>query len=103
MSTKRYGCAAAFVGGHLCVVGGDDENGNRLLSAEIYITAPAKVPSTIVDRVIALEEQLGLDGGPSLLVKRVELLEVNIFGNVQNGSESLAKRISIMEEGVGLS
>ena len=77
MSTKRLGCVAAAVGGKLCVAGGDDKNGKVLLSAEVYITATAKAPSTIVDHVIALEEQLRLDGGPSLIVKRVELLEEN--------------------------
>ena len=82
MSTKQSGCMAAAVRSQMFIVGGSDENFNRLLSAEIYITShvmsinittsqnilhvaeideisqsltPAKVHSTIVDCVITLE------------------------------------------------
>ena len=36
MITKWWGCAAAAVGGKLCVVGEYDKNDNIILSAELY-------------------------------------------------------------------
>ena len=47
---------------------------------------PAKVPSTIIECVITLEEILGLEGGTSGIVKRVKFLEETIIGNVQENS-----------------
>ena len=43
----------------------------------------AKVPSTIIDLAITLEEILGLEGGTTGLVKRVKFLEETIIGNAQ--------------------
>ena len=125
MSTKRGGCAVNAVRVQLCVVGGQDRNENGLISTEIYITAhvirinnilsqniphvaemdeisqcltPSNFPSNIIYCVITLWEILGLEGGPSGLVKCVELLEDTMFGYVQDGSEGLKKRISTIEE-----
>ena len=62
---------------------------------------PEKVPSNIIDRVIALEEIIGLEGGTSSIVKRVELLGETIFINVKNYNGGMMKVTSIIKEKMG--
>ncbi len=52
---------------------------------------------TMLDRVLYIEEQLGIEDVSPIFVQRIDLMELHILGDVMNSGESIRKRIKSLE------
>ena len=53
---------------------------------------------TVHQRVLCMEESVGLKHDPSaVLIRRIEFLETNIFGEIQDSGKALTERVDYLE------
>mmetsp|Transcript_16123 Transcript_16123/g.23681 ORF Transcript_16123/g.23681 Transcript_16123/m.23681 type:complete len:354 (-) Transcript_16123:231-1292(-) len=86
MQTKRYGCAAVCVDGTLYVMGGQDAREDDISSIEVLQMSTPLPKTSITSRLDALEEAAGLENDSLVFKKRIESLEMRVFGDLQEGA-----------------
>mmetsp|Transcript_24011 Transcript_24011/g.34917 ORF Transcript_24011/g.34917 Transcript_24011/m.34917 type:complete len:147 (+) Transcript_24011:3-443(+) len=86
MQTERYECGAVGVDGTLYVMGGENASMHYLSSMEWLQLSTPSPKTSITSRLDALEEAAGLENDSSAFKKRIESLEMRVFGDLQEGA-----------------